>query len=564
MGEFAQLDNFLTQEGNKKSNLPAPVSPAWYEPESKTWYGQNDLSSLSKKEKQNLVSCTMFCQYATTGRSKCRRCGEVIEKLGLGKTSYDWDILSAGGSKIPASLCSCTLSATILPSSESRTPVFRVTCPPPLPFGWREGQHAAASKEGADATAEYSSGSVGRGGILADEMGMGKTIQAISLLLARPIKGPCLVICPMAAVNQWMKEIEKFTKKGTLKTLVYHGSEKGRVATQFKKCDVVITTYQTLESDYRREAHKHRVKCKYCGKLFMPEKLTFHQRYFCGPNAEKTKKQQRLGLEGNQPAAGPLRAGSLQSEGLIVPEVAICLNREKPCFSSSTDTPPTITNIYRDFMKQAGVDVKSKGYWNESWMLQGASSSSSKGDDGLSRERLGLLEKKDRNDGLDEGDLRKLFKGIYSLGDKFFGNELVDLCEKKGLDSSGRKPELVDRLMDFAVRGKTDEPVKKVTLAMKLLTAAKAKAKAKAKAVAKPGLKVGKAAKEPSGKRRPLLLRQGSGGSSKYQGVTKLKSGKWQANYKGKYLGCFEKVSLMQGLSGVGVALPSWQQHVSL
>lgn len=30
-----------------------------------------------------------------------------------------------------------------------------------------------------------------------------------------------------------------------------------------------------------------------------------------------------------------------------------------------------------------------------------------------------------------------------------------------GLDSTGRKPEMVDRLMDFAVRGATEEPVKK-------------------------------------------------------------------------------------------------------
>eukprot|EP00438_Fugacium_kawagutii_P031113 Skav214919 [mRNA] locus=scaffold2073:144857:154480:- [translate_table: standard] len=201
------------------------------------------------------------------------------------------------------------------------------------------------SVKGANATAEYSSGSVG-----VDTKSLPE-VPAISLLLARPVKGPALVICPMAAVNQWMKEIEKFTRKGTLKTLVYHGTEKGRLATQFKKCDVVITTYQTLEASYRREAHKHRVKCKYCQKLFMPEKLAFHQRYFCGPNAEKTKKQQKTAAK-----------KAMQSMGI---------GNSKA--SSSTDAPPTITNIYRnmadeslacDFMKQAGVTVKSKGYWN--------------------------------------------------------------------------------------------------------------------------------------------------------------------------------------------------------
>jgi len=546
MGEFAQLDKFLNQEGSSKSSLlPTPVSPAWYDPENKSWYSQEDMSGLSKKEKDGLVSCVMFCQYATTGRARCRRCGEDIQKGDL-RLGYPFRWRQADDCYTLYIHPECYESSVFgIKEKDLRKKIYGYEALNNTERArlWKEmrseGRMAKADKEGANATAEYSSGSVGvdtkslpevpvpkdmavpmlpfqreglawmcqqeesdvKGGILADEMGMGKTIQAISLLLARPVKGPALVICPMAAVNQWMKEIEKFTKKGTLKTLVYHGSEKGRVATQFRKCDVVITTYQTLESDYRREAHKHRVKCKYCQKLFMPEKLAFHQRYFCGPNAEKTKKQQKTAAK-----------KAMQSMGIG--------NAKAPA-SSSTDTPPTITNIYRDFMQQAGVTVKSKGYWNvmketqERLKGSGSGSSSSKGgDDGLSRERLALLDRK----------------------------ELVELCEKKGLDSTGRKPEMVDRLMDFAVRGATEEPVKKVSLAMKLLTAAKAKAKAKAAAVTKT---VGKSAKAKApevakGKRMPLLLRKGAG-ASKYQGVSPLKSsGKWQASYQGKYLGSFD------------------------
>ena len=32
--------------------------------------------------------------------------------------------------------------------------------------------------------------------------------------------------------------------------------------------------------------------------------------------------------------------------------------------ASSSSASPTISNIYKEYMKEAGVDIKAQGYWN--------------------------------------------------------------------------------------------------------------------------------------------------------------------------------------------------------
>ena len=56
---------------------------------------------------------------------------------------------------------------------------------------------------------------------------------------------------------------------------------------------VVLTTYQTLESDYRQQVNRTKVQCQWCGRLFQKQKLFYHQKYFCGPDAQRTEKQMK-------------------------------------------------------------------------------------------------------------------------------------------------------------------------------------------------------------------------------------------------------------------------------
>ncbi|KAF2657455.1 hypothetical protein K491DRAFT_691092 [Lophiostoma macrostomum CBS 122681] len=95
-----------------------------------------------------------------------------------------------------------------------------------------------------------------KGGLLGDEMGMGKTIQAVSLIMSDyPAKEPTLVVVPPVALMQWSNEIREYTD-GKLNVLVYHGTNakcKKMGVKDLKKFDVIMVSYNSLESLHRKE-----------------------------------------------------------------------------------------------------------------------------------------------------------------------------------------------------------------------------------------------------------------------------------------------------------------------
>ncbi|XP_073007051.1 DNA repair protein RAD5A isoform X1 [Typha latifolia] len=156
-----------------------------------------------------------------------------------------------------------------------------------------------------DATIEFPSTlQIARGGILADAMGLGKTIMTISLLLSDPRKG-CLppapasqvsdesnefnnmseqsadvskkltsmpyfnkplkskvsligggnlVVCPMTLLGQWKTEIESHVKPGSLSLYVHYGQSRAKDANFLAQSDVVLTTYGVLASEFSAES----------------------------------------------------------------------------------------------------------------------------------------------------------------------------------------------------------------------------------------------------------------------------------------------------------------------
>lgn len=118
-----------------------------------------------------------------------------------------------------------------------------------------------------------------KGGILADEMGMGKTIQTVALFMSddpATRSGPNLVIAPTVALMQWKNEIDSHTG-GALKVLIYHGRTKTVSKAELLKYDVILTTYSLLESVYRKQQSGFKRKGETVKEKSVLHNIEFHR-----------------------------------------------------------------------------------------------------------------------------------------------------------------------------------------------------------------------------------------------------------------------------------------------
>ena len=85
----------------------------------------------------------------------------------------------------------------------------------------------------------------GPGAVLAADMGLGKTVQAIALLCARP--GPTLVVAPTSVVPNWIAELARFAPH--LVVVDHRGDRRNRVPLKPTPGQVVLTSWDLLVRD---------------------------------------------------------------------------------------------------------------------------------------------------------------------------------------------------------------------------------------------------------------------------------------------------------------------------
>lgn len=97
----------------------------------------------------------------------------------------------------------------------------------------------------------------GFGGVLADDMGIGKTIQVIALfedLRLNKQNAVSLVVCPTSLVLNWQSEINRFAPELRVGLIEGFSAKRNDVIEHYREYDVLVTSYDYIRRDYEAYA----------------------------------------------------------------------------------------------------------------------------------------------------------------------------------------------------------------------------------------------------------------------------------------------------------------------
>ncbi|PNP81279.1 hypothetical protein FNYG_05311 [Fusarium nygamai] len=99
------------------------------------------------------------------------------------------------------------------------------------------------------------------GGILADDMGLGKTLSTLALISwfldvmdngsAPKTCRTTLIVAPNSTIPAWQEQIVRHVVPDQIRVVLFHGPMREKLAKSLIEYDVVLTTYGTLQSEWR-------------------------------------------------------------------------------------------------------------------------------------------------------------------------------------------------------------------------------------------------------------------------------------------------------------------------
>lgn len=111
------------------------------------------------------------------------------------------------------------------------------------------------------------------GGLLADSMGLGKTVQTLACMIANPPRDEdkkrktkaTLIVVPSAVILQWMEEIRNHAEASMFPKVMHYKSSSGIDAAVLEDLDIVITSYHEVMRQFPYPDQKERERIAHMG-----------------------------------------------------------------------------------------------------------------------------------------------------------------------------------------------------------------------------------------------------------------------------------------------------------